>query len=77
MVETQQKWYLPAPRVLGWHIGVWNLLGVSAAFFICVALADVSRASASRSVEHWVLQRRTAVLCIRVRWLHFGARGVF
>lgn len=33
MVETQQKWYLPAPKVLGWHIGVWNLLGVS--FLIC------------------------------------------
>jgi len=29
MVETQQKWYLPAPKVLGWHIGVWNLIGVS------------------------------------------------
>jgi hypothetical protein len=29
MIETQQKWYLPAPKVLGWHIGVWNLLGVS------------------------------------------------
>jgi hypothetical protein len=29
MLETQQKWYLPAPRVLGWHIGVWNLIGVS------------------------------------------------
>jgi hypothetical protein len=29
MLETQQKWYLPAPKVLGWHIGVWNLIGVS------------------------------------------------
>jgi hypothetical protein len=28
MLETQQKWYLPAPKVLGWHIGVWNLIGV-------------------------------------------------
>jgi hypothetical protein len=28
MMETQQKWYLPAPKVLGWHIGVWNLIGV-------------------------------------------------
>ena len=33
MVETQQKWYLPAPKVLGWHIGAWNLIGVS--FLIC------------------------------------------
>ncbi len=23
MLETQQKWYLPAPKVLGWHIGLW------------------------------------------------------
>lgn len=28
MLETQQKWYLPAWTVLGWHIGVWNLIGV-------------------------------------------------
>ena len=28
MLETQQKWYLPAPKVLGWHIGAWNLIGV-------------------------------------------------
>jgi hypothetical protein len=28
MIETQEKWYLPAPRLLGWHIGFWNLVGV-------------------------------------------------
>ena len=27
MLETQKKWYLPAPGVLGWHIGLWNLIG--------------------------------------------------
>ena len=27
MVETQSKWYIPAPKVLGWHIGLWNLVG--------------------------------------------------
>ncbi len=27
MLETQPKWYLPAPKALGWHIGLWNLLG--------------------------------------------------
>lgn len=27
MVETQPKWYIPAPTVLGWHIGLWNLIG--------------------------------------------------
>jgi hypothetical protein len=28
MLETQKKWYIPAPKVLGWHIAVWNLIGV-------------------------------------------------
>ena len=27
MLETQPKWYIPAPKVLGWHIGFWNLIG--------------------------------------------------
>ncbi|KAI9654056.1 MAG: hypothetical protein M1831_005573 [Alyxoria varia] len=26
-VETQSKWYRPAFRVLGWHVGVWDLAG--------------------------------------------------
>jgi hypothetical protein len=28
-LETQKKWYIPAFKVLGWHIGIWNLIGVS------------------------------------------------
>jgi hypothetical protein len=32
MLETQQKWYLPAYHVLGWHIGAWNLIGVRPTF---------------------------------------------
>ena len=27
LLETQQEWYLPAPSVLGWHVGVWKLIG--------------------------------------------------
>lgn len=27
MLETQPRWWQPAPRVLGWHIGLWNLIG--------------------------------------------------
>jgi len=27
MLETQRRWYIPAFRVLGWHIGAWNLIG--------------------------------------------------
>ncbi|PMD44161.1 integral membrane protein [Hyaloscypha variabilis F] len=37
MLETQQKWYLPAYNVLGWHIGVWNLIG-GIGFTLCGAL---------------------------------------
>lgn len=27
MIETQKHWWQPAPTVLGWHIGFWNLIG--------------------------------------------------
>ncbi|KAM0253096.1 hypothetical protein ACHAQJ_007418 [Trichoderma viride] len=27
MLETQQKWWKPAPHLLGWHIAAWNLVG--------------------------------------------------
>ncbi|KAK5169810.1 uncharacterized protein LTR77_005788 [Saxophila tyrrhenica] len=26
-IETQRRWWLPAPGVLGWHIGFWSLVG--------------------------------------------------
>lgn len=42
VLETQPKWYVPAPQMIGWWIGVWNLIGsvgwtVSAAFGYCSA----------------------------------------
>ncbi|KAK9238575.1 hypothetical protein V1525DRAFT_418525 [Lipomyces kononenkoae] len=37
MLETQRNWYTPAPRSLGWHIGLWNLVG-SFGFTLCGAL---------------------------------------
>jgi len=27
MLETQPRWYIPAWEMLGWHIGLWNLIG--------------------------------------------------
>jgi len=27
LLETQEKWWKPAPHVIGWHAGVWNLIG--------------------------------------------------
>lgn len=40
--ETQPRWYQPAPKLLGWWIGVWNLIGsvgwtLSASFGYCSA----------------------------------------
>ncbi|KAJ6491261.1 hypothetical protein C8R47DRAFT_976550 [Mycena vitilis] len=37
MIETQKKWYLPAPASLGWHVGFWNLVG-GIGFTLCGAL---------------------------------------
>lgn len=42
MLETQPNWYTPAPRLLGWHIGLWNLIGsvgwtLSASFGYCTS----------------------------------------
>ena len=27
MLETQPNWYTPAPHLLGWWVGVWNMTG--------------------------------------------------
>ena len=37
MLEVQPRWYIPAPSVLGWHIGLWNLVG-AIGFTLCGAL---------------------------------------
>ncbi|KAG8158477.1 hypothetical protein KVR01_011599 [Diaporthe batatas] len=40
MLETQPDWHTPAPRTLGWHIGLWNLIG-ALGFTLCGALGFV------------------------------------
>ncbi|KAI8937250.1 hypothetical protein NX059_006459 [Plenodomus lindquistii] len=43
MFETQSKWWKPAPRTLGWWVGLWNLIG-GIGFLICSAIGyDKSR----------------------------------
>ncbi|KAH6611445.1 hypothetical protein Trco_001465 [Trichoderma cornu-damae] len=37
MLETQQKWWKPAPHLLGWHVAFWNLVGAFG-FTLCGAL---------------------------------------
>ncbi|KAK3370259.1 hypothetical protein B0H63DRAFT_454452 [Podospora didyma] len=41
MAEVQEKWYIPAPKLLGWHIGLWNLVG-AIGFTLCGALGFAS-----------------------------------
>lgn len=36
MLETQEKWFLPAYSTLGWHIGFWNMIG-GIGFTLCPA----------------------------------------
>jgi hypothetical protein len=48
MLETQEKWYRPAPKSLGWHIGFWNLVG-GIGFCLCGALG---LGSANPNVEY-------------------------
>ncbi|KAJ6780423.1 hypothetical protein PWT90_02310 [Aphanocladium album] len=37
MLETQDRWWKPTPRLLGWHIAFWNLIGAFG-FTLCGAL---------------------------------------
>ncbi|KAH7317161.1 hypothetical protein B0I35DRAFT_434666 [Stachybotrys elegans] len=37
MLEVQPRWYIPAPSVLGWHVGLWNFVG-AIGFTLCGAL---------------------------------------
>ena len=45
-IETQKRWWQPAPGVLGWHIGVWNFIG-GMGFFLCPIFGFSS--------QHWRL----------------------
>lgn len=40
-LETQDKWYKPQPRILGWWIGIFALLG-SIGFELCAAFGPAS-----------------------------------
>ncbi|EGO61309.1 hypothetical protein NEUTE1DRAFT_135264 [Neurospora tetrasperma FGSC 2508] len=45
MVEVQDRWYVPAPNLLGWHIGAWCLVG-SFGLIVTGALGFVQNAGA-------------------------------
>lgn len=58
MIETQPRWYVPAPTVLGWHIGLWNFIGgwgflLCPAFGFCTASWAQYQASCSTFWGSW------------------------
>lgn len=78
MLETQKKWYLPAPRILGWHIGLWNLIG-ALGFTVTEHLKTSSRTNLlmlSSSAVRWVLPTRTQAPSTKLHWQHFGEAGL-
>ena len=70
MIECQRRWWLPSLRSLGWHIGVWNLIG-AVGFTLCGALGYASSTSSkvsNGSVRgRMVLRGRTGELPERTR----------
>ena len=47
-LETQEKWWKPEIRVLGWWIGFWSIVG-SVGFELCAAFGPAS------GEQHWAL----------------------
>lgn len=52
MLETQRRWYIPAPTVLGWHIGFWNLIG-ALGFTLCGAFGFASSNEVYETALTW------------------------
>lgn len=52
MLETQPNWYTPALTTLGWHIGLWNLIG-AIGFTLCGALGFASSNEACETGLTW------------------------
>ncbi|KAI0666442.1 hypothetical protein C8Q78DRAFT_984295 [Trametes maxima] len=50
MMEVQKKWWLPNLRSMGWHIGLWNLVG-AIGFTLCGALGYASLTSSGANYE--------------------------
>ncbi|KAL2214740.1 hypothetical protein CC79DRAFT_1265049 [Sarocladium strictum] len=42
MLETQPRWYIPAPCVLGWHVGFWKLIG-SVGFLLSTVFGPIGQ----------------------------------
>lgn len=57
-IEMQKKWWKPAPRSLGWHIGVWKTSG--AIGFLLLACFGLKQAQ-------WA-QDQSAIHCVWGSW---------
>ncbi|GAB1313906.1 Integral membrane protein [Madurella fahalii] len=70
MVEVQDKWYTPAPTMLGWHVGFWNLVG-AIGFTVCGALgfaAEFSTAVEYASAMSTFAGSWAFLVCSAVQW---------
>ncbi|EFX04365.1 integral membrane protein [Grosmannia clavigera kw1407] len=84
MLETQPCWYRPAPGLLGWHIGFWNLVG-SLGFTLCGAFgfaatqsADMNYAAALSSfIGSWAFLVGSVIQCHNAtgNWARLSATG--
>jgi hypothetical protein len=61
MIETQKHWYQPAFSILGWHIGLWNLIG-GIGFTLCpifgfstVHWREYQAACSTFWGKHWII----------------------
>jgi len=66
MIETQSHWYTPAPRALGWWIGLFNLIG-GVGFAICPCFGLSSR--------HWA-QYEAALSTFWASWSFLIGSGI-
>lgn len=71
MLETQSKWYIPAPQQLGWHVGFWNLVG-ALGFTLCGALGFASSNTAYEVALTWATFIGSWSFLVRSSWILFS-----
>lgn len=52
-IELQHHWALPAPNVLGWHIGFWDFLG-SCGLALCAVFALLNDDLSQKSIRRFI-----------------------
>lgn len=79
MLETQDKWYRPAFKVLGWHIGLWNLIG-ALGFTVSRSIPRLVSSNADPCFSFAAPLAQPTLIAVhnlRHRWQPFGEAGHF